>query len=409
MRISFVSPRYGDSIHGGAETGMRLLAINLAATGHNVEVHSTTAESMATWADTLTAGTTIEDGVMVHRHRTTARRHRRFHSLSARVLSDPAKVDPALESRWIKAQGPRSPDLLEAVAEVDSDVIVMSPYLYESTLIGSQLVRSPLVIHPASHDEAPLRLPSVRSALASADGLGFYTDAERRLTERIIPATRSMPQMLVGLGVESIEANPEQRESVVSIARSSLGLGEEPFYLVLGRVDRGKGTHELIEMFGDLHRAGRTSAQLVVAGPIVDHPPHTPGVIIAGPVDSTVKNGLLASATALINPSAMESFSLVLLESWMAGTPVIVTSACAATVEHVRKSGGGLVYSNVDQLGQAIELLSNRPDLRSTLMSRGRGYVENWYTWPAILARYVPFLHQVIAHARPSRRSSTTA
>ncbi len=364
---------------------------------------------MATWADTLAAGTTIEDGVTVHRHRTTNRRHRRFDSLSIKVLSDPANVDPSLESRWIEAQGPHSPELLDAIAEVDSDVVVMSPYLYEPTIIGARRVRSPLVIHPASHDEAPLRLPCVGSALASADGIGFYTDAERLLTERVIPATRSLPQMLVGLGVDSERIEPAQRERNISTARSALGLGEEPFYLSLGRVDKGKGTHTLVEMFGQLHRSGRSPGRLVVAGPIVDRPPSTPGVLVVGPVEETLKHGLLSGATALINPSAMESFSLVLLESWMADTPVIVTSACAATVEHSRRSGGGVVYSDVDQLARAVELLSSQPELNASLASKGRTYVEDWYTWPAILARYLPFLVQVITHARPTRRAGATA
>lgn len=409
MRIAFVSPRYGTMIHGGAETGMRMLAINLAAAGHNVEVHSTTAESMATWADVMPAGSTVEDGVTVHRHRTATQRHRRFNRLSAKVLSDPTNVDPELEARWMKSQGPHSPELLEAIAGVDSDVIAMSPYLYEPTIVGARRARVPVIIHPAAHDEAPLRLPSVGSVLAAADGIGFYTEAERRLTERVIPATRSVPQMLVGLGVDSGQPDLAQREHNVSAARSALRIGEEPFYLSLGRVDKGKGTHDLIEMFGQLHRSGRSPGRLVVAGPIVDPPPPAPGVLITGPVEENLKHGLLSGATALINPSAMESFSLVLMESWMADTPVIVTSACAATVEHVRRSGGGLVYADVDQLGRAVELLSSQPELNASLASKGRVYVDDWYTWPAILSRYLPFLTQVIAHSPRARRACTTA
>jgi len=201
MHITFVSPRYGATVHGGAEMAIRMLANHLAAAGHEIEVHSTTAADMATWANEFPAGATIEDGVSVHRHRTVGKRHRRFDSISAKVLADPAGVSAAAEMKWIEAQGPHSPDLIDAVDGVQSDVIVFSPYLYEPTLLGVPKARVPVVIHPASHDEAPLRLPAVRHAIESADGLGFYTDAERRLTERVIPAALTVPQMLVGVSI----------------------------------------------------------------------------------------------------------------------------------------------------------------------------------------------------------------
>jgi len=408
MHITFVSPRYGTSIHGGAEMAIRMLATELAAAGHRIEVHSTTASNMATWADDLPAGTTSEAGVTVHRHRTVGKRHRRFDSVSAKALAEPTAISPALERRWIRAQGPHSPDLLDAIAGVGSDVIVFSPYLYEPTLMGVPLSGVPVVVHPASHDEAPLRLPAVRRAIGSTSGLGFYTDAERRLTERIIPEARTKPQMLVGLGVEQPTDDPSDDDPAAE-ARNSLGLGDRPYFLVLGRVDRGKGTHTLIEMFGKLFRDGRITGQLVVAGPIVDQPPGTHGVSVVGPVDDATKRGLLAGAVALINPSVMESFSLVVLESWMAGTPVLVNSGCAATVEHARRSGGGLAYSGIEQLELAMRAVADHPDQAAVLADRGRSYVESWYTWPAILDRYLPFLRQVIEHSQPARRRGGVA
>jgi len=381
-----------------------MLATHLSASGHDVGVHSTTAASMATWSDELTSGTTIEDGVTVHRHRTTSRRSRRFESISAKVLADPAAATTADEQRWIEAQGPHSPDLLEAVAEEASDIIVFSPYLYEPTLVGVHRAKVPVVMHPAAHDEAPLRLPAMRKAVEAASGLGFYTDAERRLTEQVIPAARTKAQMLVGLGIDQpTDTNPGPER--IAAIRNELGLAQEPYFLVLGRVDSGKGTHALVDMFGELHKSGRVRARLVVAGPIVDPPPATPGVEVIGPVDEATKQGLLAGATALINPSVMESFSLVVLESWMAETPVIVNAGCAATVEHARRSGGGLAYSSLDQLEMALRATIIHPDRAAILADRGRAYVESWYTWPAIITRYVPFLQQVAEHAAPAPRS----
>jgi len=146
-----------------------------------------------------------------------------------------------------------------------------------------------------------------------------------------------------------------------------------------------------------------------VAGPVIEQPAPAVGVSVVGPVDEATKRGLLAGAAALINPSVMESFSLVVLESWMADTPVVVNAGCAATVEHARRSGGGLAYSDTGQLALALRAILDRPDLAAGLARRGRAYVEGWYTWPAILDRYVPFLHQVANHARPTRRRGPVA
>lgn len=399
-----MSPRYGAEIHGGAETGIRGLASHLAAAGHSVEVHSTTAADMATWADVLPEGTTTDDGVVVHRHRTTQERSRGFDRLSTRALADPASIDPQLEARWIQEQGPHSPDLLDAISSLVADVVVMSPYLYEPTLLGAGRANCPLVIHPASHDEAPLRLPAVRRAIEVADGLGFYTDAERRLTERIIPGARLTRQMRVGLGVDTERLPVEFRSQAIERAREQLDLGDDPFFVVLGRVDRGKGTHSLISMFEQLRRSGVITHQLVIAGPVVERPAAADGVVVTGSIDDEVRHGLLAGATGLISPSVMESFSLVVLESWIAGTPVIVHAGCAATVEHVRESKGGLTYRDIDDLQRALSLLASFPDQANRLADRGRRYVEQWFTWPAILARYVPFLTRVAAHGGEKHR-----
>ena len=67
--VTFVTPRYGAEVLGGAEAGARLLATRLAADGRDVTVITSCATSMQTWADDFPAGETVEDGVRVVRCR----------------------------------------------------------------------------------------------------------------------------------------------------------------------------------------------------------------------------------------------------------------------------------------------------------------------------------------------------
>ena len=64
-RVSFVVPRYGPEVVGGAETLCRLMAENLAAHGADVQVLTTCAVNHLTWADHHPEGTRVEGGVPV--------------------------------------------------------------------------------------------------------------------------------------------------------------------------------------------------------------------------------------------------------------------------------------------------------------------------------------------------------
>ncbi len=402
MHLSFVTPRYGTDVIGGAEGGARGLAEALAARGHRIEVLTTTARDIATWSDAHEAGRSTEGGVTVHRFAVTRPRHPDFdrssRALFARLGSGDA--DERTQRRWIADQGPHSPDLLDAVAASDSDVVVFTPYLYEPTVVGLELTRRPSVVHPAAHDEPPLHLPVVRRALARARGAAFYTDAERRLVERLVPELAGGHQVLAGLGVEPGPGDPAH-------ARDVLGLGDRPYALVLGRVDPGKGTHGLATAWSRMRAAGHDLPELVFVGPVTHPLGPLPGVVVTGPVDDEVRWGVLRGARLLVSPSTMESLSLVVLEAMSVGTPVIVHAGAAATVEHCVRSGGGLWYRDPDELATLVSLLNRRAELRDLLAHRARLHVERWFTWDSVVRRYEAFLARVLDHpGRPPNLDS---
>ena len=106
------------------------------------------------------------------------------------------------------------------------------------------------------------------------------------------------------------------------------------------------------------------------------------------------KWALLRGATVLVSPSAFESFSLVLFESWEAGVPVLVNARCAATLEHVIRSGGGVGFDSFAVFEAALDRLLADDALRASLAAAGARYAEQ-YRWPAVIERYRRFAERL--------------
>lgn len=382
-------PRYGPEVVGGAEFAVRMLAERLAARGHAVSVLTTCARDHRTWANELPAGATTIAGVTVERFPTVTTRPADFDRWGRPLLADPAGVSLDDAREWIRRQGPHSPALLDAVVADDADVQVFSPYLYEPTVAGIVRTPRPALLHPAAHDEAPLRLPVFPDVFAAARGLVLYTFAEQRLVDDLFPVGAT-PQVVLGLGSDAGAGE-------AAAARAALGL-DDPYLVCVGRVDDGKGTGVLARFFAawaDLHREQRL--RLVFVGPVLDPPPPHPRIVVAGPVDEPTKWGLLRGATALVSPSAWESFGLVVVEAWQAGVPVLVNARCAATTEHVRRSGGGLTYDGLAGFMAALDRLVRDGALAAACAARGAAYVERWFTWASVIDRYEQFVERAAA------------
>jgi glycosyltransferase involved in cell wall biosynthesis len=392
MRLDFVVPRYGMEVVGGAEYGARMLAERLVELrGWDVEVLTTCAISSDTWADEYEPGTTEINGVTVRRFRSAAGRDPGFDKWSDRVLVDPRRAAPRDQERWIDLQGPVNPDVIEAARRSDAGAIVFYPYLFHPTVHGVPALGRRAVLQAAAHDEAPLRLPLFRRVFAGAAGLVFHTFGEQELVQRLFPVAATR-QIVLGLGVEDGpgEAAP---------ARAALGLGDRPYVACVGRVDDGKGTRMLVELFAAYKQRRPGPLALVLVGPVIDEPPRHPDVIVAGAVDDETKWGAIRGAQLLVSPSAYESFSIVLIEAWTVGVPVVVNARCAATREHCERSGGGLWFDGYAELEVTLDRLLGDEALRRGLAARGRAYVDATFRWPVLIERYATFLEGVAARA----------
>ncbi len=386
MKLAYVVQRYGAEVVGGAEAACRELARRLAGRAE-VSVLTTCAIDTTTWANRLPAGESVEDGVRVMRFPTVSTRHPGFERLSRELFSRPDPPRQAQE-RWIRAQGPESPDLVEEIRRRSGefDLWIFYTYLYYPTLLGLPLVASRALLHPALHDEAPARLPVVREVLRAAAALSLQTPEEWELVLRLAGWPRSVVR-LVGMGVTE-GAGDEER------FRSGAGIGPDPYLLCMGRVERGKGTDDLARVFAGFKERHPGPLKLVLAGPVADRPPGHPDLVITGVLAEEEKWGALEGCAALVHPSPLESFGLVLLEAWTKGKPAVVNGQCAVTAGHIRRARGGLCYRDRADFEACIELLTGDREAASRLGASGRVYAER-FSWDRVLARYESLLERV--------------
>jgi glycosyltransferase involved in cell wall biosynthesis len=328
----------------------------------------------------------------VHRFPVARLRRADFDRATARVVYRRSRVTEAEQCAWVEDQGPYSPALVEAIAASDADVFAFHPYLYHPTVAGLPGVAGSSVLHPAAHDEAPIRLPIYREIFLGAAGLAYWSDAEQRLTERLFPVA-ARRRIVVGLGVD---AQPGDG----AVARAACGLGDRPFLLCLGRVDDGKGARVLAACFARYKERHPGPLALVFAGPVVNAPVPHPDVFVTGPVDEDVKWGLLRAAQVLVSASAYESFSIVLLEGWSVGTPAFVNGWCEVTREHALRSGAGLAFRSYPEFEVGLERLLASETTRATMGAAGRAYVAAHFRWPDLVARYAGFLEMIASRSR---------
>ena len=393
MKLVFVTPRYGTEVIGGAETAARMLAERICLRpGWDVEVLTSCALDHLTWENTEPVGTTAINGVTVHRFPTASPRTLDYFYLDGKLRVAPGVATLSQTRRWLSLNGPMCPDLVEAVATSEADVIACYPYLFATTVDAIAVSKAPVVLHPAAHDEPALYFSAFRRSFRDIDGLVYHTRAERDLMEHVFQIG-SRPQVVLGLGVNEPAGAGRPGGDI-------LGIGDRPYLCYLGRVDEHKGCGMLADYFARYKERNPSDLALAFVGPVSDAAPDHPDIVVTGTVSEPDKWDVLAGARVMVTPSAYESFSLVVLEAWTLGVPVLVNGACAATMEHCQRSGGGLWFDSYRSFEATVDRLVGDAGLRDDLGDAGRRYTARNFSWPSIIDRYTTFLGGMVARGR---------
>jgi glycosyltransferase involved in cell wall biosynthesis len=408
VKIAFIVQRYGTEILGGSEYHCRLIAERLAPR-HQVEVLTTCARDYISWQNEYPEGTDRIRGVTVRRFACSRTRNlKEFNAYSDWIFENRHSTQDEME--WLKQQGPWAPGLIEYLERHHQqyDILIFFTYLYAPTVMGMKIAPAKSLLVPTAHDEPALGLKIFENVFSSAAGIVWNTESERRMITSKF-RLRALVEDVVGCGVElpeaSLSADDEDTSAASMVtpqaAREALPPHIEgpandfrrrhrmhgPFLLYGGRIDPGKGCEELLEYFqAFLHESG--DASLMLMGVKLMPLPDDPRVRFAGLLPDQERLHALQAATVVVVPSPYESLSLLALEAFAVGTPVLANARAEVLVDHCRRSNAGLFYADRWEFCESLKLLLKDATLRESMGVNGRAYVEKNYRWDVIISKY---------------------
>ena len=388
--LAFVVPWYGREISGGAEAECRATARALRDRGVPIEILTTSALDHASpWVDHHPDGVTEEDGFAVRRFKVRPRDPERYARLQWR-LSLSGTLTSFEEEEFVR-ESVNSNDLYAYLGgERDRYWYAFMPYCFGTTWEGALVAPERSLLIPCLHDEPFAQLKWTRRVLRAVRGVFFHVPAERALAEGLAGADEARFH-LVGEGVD-----PPPRGDGDRFRRAHRVF--DPFILYAGRKAVEKNTPLLVEYFARYkltHPRSPLKLVLIGAGGVRIPPRLSAEVLDLGFVAAQDKADAYAAALALCQPSLLESFSLVMMEAWLAGTPSLVHGRCAVTRDHCLASNGGLFFDDYFEFVEALELLARDEALRRRMGEAGHAYVLANYTWDRVTDNYLAVLRRV--------------
>ena len=387
-KIGFVIPWYGEDIPGGAEMELREVATHLQRAGMDVEILTTCVrEFSADWNENYySAGTAVVEDIAVRRFPVRRRDTAAFDRVNRRLME--GQHLSLQEEKTFVEEMVNSPQLYEYLKDASNDyaLYVFIPYMFGTTYYGMQACPEKSVLIPCFHDEAYLYLRLFRQAYIQARGIIYNAMPEMELANKVYDFTTT-EQICMGIGMDTnICADADAFRKAYRI--------QKPFLLYAGRKDAGKNVHTLLRYFAEYkQRHGDSDLQLVlIGGGSIEIPASVrDDVYDLGFVSRQDKYDAMAAAELLCQPSHNESFSLVIMESWLCGRPVLVHSQCAVTRDFARRANGGLYFRNYFEFEGCVQYILTHPEQARTMGQTGGAFVRENFDWDVIVEKYRAF------------------
>lgn len=387
MKIAVVVQRYGADVNGGAELHARYVAEHLAR--HvEVEVWTTCARDYITWRNEHPAGEDTVNGVRVRRFPVSRERDpREFGRQSERVFAATHSVNDELA--WLESEGPTSPALVDHIRRQAGgvDFLIFFSYRYYHAYHGARAAAGKAILVPTAERDEALGLGIFPPVFRGVRALMYNSFEERALIQHV-SGNHQVPGVVVGVGSEVPERTDPER------FRQRHGVYGR-FAIYVGRIDENKGCHELFRYFTTYARMEPDGLDLILIGnPVIPIPDH-PRIRHLGFVSDEDKFDAIAAAEVLVMPSYFESLSMVALEAWALGRPVLANGRCDVLKGQAIRSNAGLYYGGVEEFVEGLRLLSEQRGVATGLGANGRDYFRRHYAWPIIERKYLDMLDRL--------------
>jgi len=376
-KIAIVVQRCHEKVVGGSEAEAWHYA-NLLKDNYEVHILTTTALDFESWDNVLIEGDELRDGICIKRFKVAQGRPDHWLEIFKLLLDKYdenvnldkpmdrlIKCPTALQEEFIYKQGPYPEGLMKFLSEKSKDykAVIFLTYLYATTYFGMFNVPGDKIIFvPTLHDEPTAYLSVYKYMAKRARIILFNTQSEYEFANML---WGKLPGYVVGMAVNTIEFSP-----------SKLNF---PYILYCGRVDINKGFPQLIDYFLKYKKEFLSDLHLVLTGDNKIDIPVSEYIIFKGNVPESEKFKLMSGASFFAMPSPNESFSIVTLEAMAQKIPVLASNGSRVIVDHIKNSGGGLLYNNYKSFKDGINiLLKNGQEIRD-MGERARKYViENY-------------------------------
>ena len=387
MKLGIVVQRYGADINGGAELHARYIAERLARK-HDVEVLTTCARDYVTWRNEYPAGEERIGPVRVRRFEVSRERDPdEFGRRSFGVFETEHSIEDELA--WLDSEGPTSPSLIAHIEANASayDYLYFFSYRYHHSYHGIRAAAGRAILVPTAERDPAIGLGIFPPVFRGVRAI-MYNSHEERAMIHAVSGNEAVPGVVVGVGSEIPATAVAERFRRAHDVRG-------PYVLYVGRIDENKGCRELFQFFQQYLFNVRRPLQLVLAGkallPIPDHPL----VRHVGFISDQEKFDALAGCEALIMPSFYESLSMVAIEAWAMGKPVLANARCDVLQGQCLRSNAGLFYGDYPEFAETLHVLTTNRPLAQALGENGRTYYRENYAWPVIDAKYDAVLAQL--------------
>ncbi len=386
MKLAFVTPWYGN-IPGGAESECRTTVENLKKHGVEVEILTTCVkEFLSDWSTNFyKEGTYDLNGVTIRRFMVRKRDTVRFDKINYKLMRN-LKIS-AEEEQIFMREMVNSPNLYSYISEhgTDYDYFLFIPYMFGTTYYGSRIYPEKSILIPCLHDESYAYLEIYKTMFENVKGIIFHASPEKVLANRLY--NLSNKQTVLGEGIDMNFAYEPDR------FREKYGIKND-FILYAGRKEAGKNVPLLIDFFCRYkkHKKNELKLVLIGSGTIKIPSENKNDIIDLGFVPLQDKYDAYAAATFLCQPSLNESFSIVIMESWLCKSPVLVHGDCAVTKDHCIKCNGGLYFNDYYEFEGCLDFYLENPETRKIMAENGMSYVVGNFSWNKVVEKYIEFL-----------------
>ena len=393
-KIGFVIPWYSENISGGAEMELRGLTTHLNQKGVEVEILSTCVKDFSSDWNTnyYSEGEDFVHGFKIRRFKVRKRNTQAFDAVNFKLINNITVSDE--EEKIFTEQMINSDDLYSYIKNHSDDysLFVFIPYMFGTTFYGVQICPQKSVIIPCFHDEAYLYLRKFKPVFENVAGIIYNALPEYELANQVFDLSRTK-QIVMGIGIDTdLRFDADSFRKKFSV--------DSPVILYAGRKDAGKNVHTLVKYYSEYKKRHSSDLKLVlIGGGKIDLPDSlvkSKDIVDLGYVDIQDKYNAAAAAALLCQPSKNESFSLVIMESWLCGRPVLVHNNCAVTKNFVRESNGGLYFNNYFEFEGCLNYILTHEEISAEMGQNGKNFVCSHFSWDVIIEKYLRFFDEVI-------------